>query len=347
MLRRSQAEAIGAPVADVVALLDPRTRAPIEQPVNQALASHAPAQLPAGALLIARDGAEVIVDGSVAPIRAADGSAQGAVLVFQEQAERRRAEAARRGHDQRLDEERQLERLRVLASGLAHDFNNLLTVVLGNAELARNELPYQSQAHGMLDQVEQSANRAADLTRQLLAYAGNTWLSLEPLDLNLLVRQAVASLSGSALERITIRDHLAPDLPAVEVDAAQIRQVVRNLLINAVEAIGEAGGTITVATRLRQLTSADLAGAAVGADRPAGPYVALEIADTGRGMDQATLARIFEPFFSTKFTGRGLGLPAALGIIRQHRGALTAWSELGRGATFTLFFPAHEPDPNP
>jgi PAS domain S-box-containing protein len=339
ILRCGRAAAIGAPIADVVMLLDAHTRARIEHPVSAALQSHAPAHLPEGTLLIARDGAEVAIAGSVAPISAADGSALGAVLIFQEHAERRRAAAAQRAHAQHADDDRQLERLRVLAAGLAHDFNNLLTVMLGNAELARYELPSRSPAHDLLDQVVGSANRAADLTRQLLAYASDTLLLIRPLDLNDLVRQAVASLSGPALRHVTIRTLLAPDLPAVDVDAAQIHQVVRSVLVNAVEAIGEADGTITIATELRRLTSADLARAVVGADRPAGWYVALEIADTGAGMDEATLARIFEPFFSTKFTGRGLGLPAALGAIRQHQGALMVQSVVGHGATFTLLFP--------
>jgi two-component system cell cycle sensor histidine kinase/response regulator CckA len=336
LLRRAQAELIGALVADVVVLCDTRTHAPIEHPVMAAL-RRAPGHLPDETLLAVHDGTAVIVEGSVAPISNPERSIQGAVMVFQERSERQPAEAAQRAHDRQAIEDQQTQRLRVLSGGIAHDFNNLLTVVLGHAELARFDIPDEHPTQESLARIAHAAQRAADLTCQLRAYAGDAPILLEPLDINVLVRQAVASLSIAPLNPDGIRAQLAPDLPLVEADAMQIHRVMQHLLINAAEAIGEASGIITITTEHRQLTSAALATAVVGADRRPGWYVALEVADTGGGMDEATLARIFDPFFSTKFIGRGLGLPAVLGIVRQHGGALTVQSAPGQGATFTIF----------
>src|SRR6266508_2852447 len=237
------------------------------------------------------------------------------------------------------EDARQIERLRLLAAGIAHDFNNLLAGVLGNAELARLDLPDESPAHESLAKIAHIAQRAADLTRRLRDYAGNAPPVVEPLDLSDLVQETLILLRDPTLRSITIHHQLAPDLPPVEGDPTQLEQVVQNLLINAAEAIGTAAGTITVTTNVRQLTSTDLAAAAVGANHPPGWYVALTIADTGCGMDAEMLARIFEPFFTTKFLGRVLGLAAVFGIIREHYGALTVQSALGAGTTFTLFLP--------
>ncbi len=151
------------------------------------------------------------------------------------------------------------------------------------------------------------------------------------------MRQTAASLSNLILRSVVIRLQLAPNLPSVKADAAQIHRVVQRLLINAAEAIGEADGTITIITELRQIASADLANAIVGANLPPGGYVAVQIADTGCGMDEAMLTHIFDPFFTTKFTGRGLSLSAVLGILRQHSGALSVQSTPGQGTRFTVF----------
>jgi PAS domain S-box-containing protein len=325
LLHCTQTETIGAAVADVAILLDPYTRARIEHPVMVALRRRVPVHLMAETILLARDGTENAIAGSVVPIRTAERGIQGALLVFQEHTE------------QQAKEDQQIQRLRVLASGIAHNFNNLLTIVLGNAELARFDIPEEHPAHVSLAQIAPVVERATDLTSQLRAYAGNAPILLEPLDLNELVRQTVASLPSSTLRSAAIRLHLAPNLPSVSADTTQIRRVVQQLLINAAEAIGEAGGSITITTNLRQLASADLATAVVGAGLPPGSYVAVQIADTGCGMDEAILTRIFDPFFTTKFAGRGLGLPAVLGIVRQHGGALTVQSAPGQGTTFTVF----------
>ena len=219
----------------------------------------------------------------------------------------------------------------MLAGGVAHDFNNLLTGILGNASLAEEVLPAGHPAHSAIREVIEASERAAHLTRQMLAYAGKGRFVVERLDLSAAVRE-IANLVRSSIPRnVMLRLELTPELPPIEADAGQIQQLVMNLVINGAEAIGEgSAGTVLVATGVRQ------AGPGV-AD---GNYVFLEVRDTGCGMDETTRARIFEPFFTTKFTGRGLGLSAVQGIVRGHNGELRVESAPGSGTTFQVFFPA-------
>jgi len=334
LLRCTQADVIGSAVADVIILGDARARDQIEHPILAALHRDGPISQIDDRILIARDGTQIAITGSIVPI--VQQGFQGAVLVFQERTTQQRVRAVSRTQNPQSQDDRQIQRLRVLAGGIAHDFNNILAAVLGNAQLAGFELSAEHSAHESLTKIAHSVHRAADLTRELRAYAGDAPILLEPFDLNLLVRQAVASLPNSTLTRATIRLQLVPELPLVEADATQIQRVVQHLLTNAAEAIGEADGIIAIITEVRQLTSAELATAVIGANLPSGDYIALQIADTGCGMDEATLMQIFDPFFTTKFTGRGLGLPAVLGIVHQHGGALTVQSAPGQGSIFTI-----------
>ncbi len=257
----------------------------------------------------------------------------------QELADRRRAEEQRLAIERKMQEAQKLESLGVLAGGIAHDFNNLLQVILGNTALVHGELPPGSHYRASLDAVESAARRATDLTQQMLAYAGKGRFVVQRLDLNVVVAEMTTLLQSSIGKNVTLRYHLGADLPQIEADATQIRQIVMNLIINASEAIGAAEGTITLFTRVTPVDRAYLDTTYLAPDLPAGPYICFEVADTGRGMDTETLAKIFEPFFTTKFTGRGLGLAAVLGIVRGHGGALKVQSQHGRGTTFTLLFP--------
>ncbi len=242
----------------------------------------------------------------------------------------------------KLLEVQKLESLGVLAGGVAHDFNNLLTAIMGNASLARLALTPDSTAQTNLNQIEQASQVAAGLCQQLLAYAGRGRLDPRPLDLNTLVRETTELLRLSAGTHAQLRFTLTPDLPGVTADPAQIRQVVINLVQNAAEAIGRRDGTIDISTRPLAVDEAWLAEASAGQQLTPGTYVGLEITDNGPGLDRATRARIFDPFFSTKGSGRGLGLAAALGIMRSHQGALRVISEPGRGTTFVLAFPIQD-----
>jgi PAS domain S-box-containing protein len=247
-----------------------------------------------------------------------------AELRGREEAARREAQASEASarHVQKL------ESIGVLAGGIAHDFNNLLHVVLGNADLARLHIPDDSEAREHLDEVVRATQRAAELTQQLLAYSGRGEVENLHLDLSSEVREMATLLRTAISKQATLVWDLTDHLPAVCGDPAQIRQVVMNLITNASDALGEAPGTITLRT------GTDDEGAENGI-----PSVFLEVADTGCGMDSSTLQRIFDPFFSTKFTGRGLGLAAVMGIVESHHGRVRIKTAPGEGSTFRVTFP--------
>jgi PAS domain S-box-containing protein len=247
-----------------------------------------------------------------------------------------------RGLEQQVLHSQKLESLGVLAGGIAHDFNNLLTGILGNADLALADLSPVSPARESLEAIGTGARRAAELCRQLLAYSGKGRFQVQPLDLMELVQEMGHLLSVSISKKVVLKYHFAKDLPAIEADATQMRQTIMNLIVNASEAIGDRSGVISVTTGLAHCESEYLKTCFAADGVPAGDFVYVEIADTGHGMDRATLDRIFDPFFTTKFTGRGLGLAAVLGIVRGHKGAIKVYSEVGRGTTFRLLFPAAE-----
>jgi two-component system, cell cycle sensor histidine kinase and response regulator CckA len=232
-----------------------------------------------------------------------------------------------------------LESLGVLAGGIAHDFNNLLTGVLGNADLALLELSPVAPARECLTAISDSARRASELCRQLLAYSGKGRFLVQPVDMAELVQEMGHLLSVSISKKVVLKYHFARNLPMVDADVTQMRQVIMNLIVNASEAIGERSGVISVTTGLARCDATYLAGCFASETVKPGDFVYLEIADTGQGMDRTVLDRVFDPFFTTKFTGRGLGLPAVLGIVRGHNGAIRVYSELGRGTTFRLLFP--------
>ncbi len=264
----------------------------------------------------------------------------GIVANFRDVTERKRAERERQTLEAQVQQAQKLESLGVLAGGIAHDFNNLLTGILGNADLALADLSPASPARESLAQIMSASHRAADLCRQMLAYSGKGRFVVEAIDLNDVVTEMGHLLRASTSKKSILKFALADNLPSVEADATQIRQVAMNLIINASEAIGGRSGVIRVATGVMDCDDAYLKGTYLGEDLPEGTYVYFEVSDSGCGMDPETVDRIFDPFFTTKFTGRGLGLAAVMGIVRGHKGALKVYSEPDRGSTFKVLLPA-------
>jgi PAS domain S-box-containing protein len=252
---------------------------------------------------------------------------------------RKLAEWARLELEESMRRAQKLKSLGVLAGGIAHDFNNLLTPILGEAGLGLDELPEGSPVRARLGKIQQAARRAAALTDQMLAYAGQGPLRAERLDLSKLVGEMQALVASSISGKTTLDLHLEPELPAVEVEAGQLGQVVMNLITNAAESLSDGAGRITVRTGVMNV-DAPPTGALFAETMTPGQHVYFEVTDTGCGMEAETCAQIFEPFFTTKFTGRGLGLAAVAGIVRGQRGAIEVDSDPGRGTRFRVLLPA-------
>ena len=259
----------------------------------------------------------------------------------------KKSEAERVTIERKLLEGQKLESLGLLAGGIAHDFNNLLTGILGNASLLRLEVAPSETTDPLLNAIENASLRAAELCRQMLAYAGKGRFVVEPTALSPLVEGMLPLLKVSIGNNVRVHLELAGELPFVMADATQLRQIVMNLMINASDAIGNGTGDIFLKSGVIELKGEGLRGSPGDGELPAGNYVFLEVRDTGCGMTPETLRRIFDPFFSTKFAGRGLGLAAAIGIVRSHQGALQVESTPGAGSTFRLLLPPAKEEPAP
>lgn len=247
---------------------------------------------------------------------------------------------ARKKLDAQIQQAQKLESLGVLAGGIAHDFNNILTSLLGYADLALQELPAHSTARPLVSEAVKAARRAAELTKQMLAYSGRGRFVVDAIDLNDVIEDMASLLQVSISKKCSLAYRFMTDLPFVEADVSQVRQIIMNLIINAAEAIGDRNGVIELATGVMHCDRDYLATGYLSDNLPAGDYVFVEVSDTGCGMSEETLARIFDPFFTTKFTGRGLGLAAVHGIVRGHRGIVTVQSEVGKGTVFKIVLPA-------
>jgi PAS domain S-box-containing protein len=272
--------------------------------------------------------------------RTPDGRVRQLVGTCEDVTRARLAEEERRALEARVRSAQKAESLGVLAGGIAHDFNNLLTSVLGNAGLAGFHLDAEAAALPFLRQIETAARRAADLTQQLLAYAGKGQLVVTRVDLSRLVEEMTGLLETVVSKDVRIVSRHGRGGAVVEGDATQLRQVAMNLIVNASDASLGRAGEVVVTTGLLDVAPGDAIGVGAEEPLPAGRYAYLEVTDDGCGMDAETLARIFDPFFSTKRTGRGLGLAAVLGIVRGHRGAIRVTTEPGHGSSFQVLLPA-------
>jgi signal transduction histidine kinase/CheY-like chemotaxis protein len=250
-----------------------------------------------------------------------------------------------RNTEEALRRAQKLESLGVLAGGIAHDFNNLLSAIGGNLELAQMHMRPEPAAAPFLLKIEKTLRRASDLTRQMLAYSGKGRITVNKLNLNQIAEEMPRLLEVSISKRVRLDYRLEFLIPPIEADAAQIQQVIMNLVTNASEAIGDRDGCITLTTGLEHLADPQELVEHHGWALLPGPYVTLEVADTGCGMNAETRRRLFDPFFTTKFSGRGLGLSAMLGILKSHNAGIRIRSRAGEGSSFKIFFPAAVAEP--
>ncbi|TVR48164.1 MAG: PAS domain-containing protein, partial [Planctomycetota bacterium] len=259
--------------------------------------------------------------------------------------EHRQAEA-RRQLDQQIQQTQRLESLGLLAGGVAHDFNNILMAIVGHAELLSNRLPAETPGREHLEHIYNAAQRAAELCKQMLAYAGKSSHIKEAIDLGALVREMVGFITTAIKSQARLELAIDDDLPTVNVDPSQIRQVLMNLIMNASDALPDSNGLIKVSLSRNDCSAAYVASTELHGDLEPGAYLCLAVSDNGCGIDPEVRKRIFEPFYTTKSQGRGLGLAAILGIARAHSGGMRLSSEVGRGSTFELLLPL-EQQPSP
>ena len=255
---------------------------------------------------------------------------------------RKQAEEERYKIEQQFQHAQKLESLGILAGGIAHDFNNILTIIMGHCYMARADMIEMPSLETHFQQIELAVNRAADLCRQMLTYAGKCQLMMTQVDMYLLIDETVKMLQAGLKKNVTIELDLKNDVPLAIGDKTQIQQIIMNLVINAAEAIDDRNGTIKIVLAKKVVAPDQVELDCIGAAIPPGPYIFLEISDNGCGMDEVTKMRLFEPFYTTKFTGRGLGMSAILGIIKSHIGAIQLSSVSGTGTTFGVYLPLPE-----
>jgi PAS domain S-box-containing protein len=318
-------QAVGCPLAEIFIVIDENSREPRENPVALVLASGRPMELANGTILVARDGSERVIGDSAAPIVDLQGEIIGVVLVFRDLTEKKRLQ------EQLLKADR-MESIGLLAGGIAHDFNNLLQGIGGNLALARLGEALPTEVDQKIEEAEKAVQRASRLTRQLLTFSRGGVPVAKEVALPELVRESVKfALHGSTVRPVY---HFAADLHVAVIDAGQVSQVIHNLVINADQAMPDGGEIEIVADNVRVEDEG-----AVGT-LPVGDYVKVSIRDQGSGIPLEIMAHIFDPYFSTKDEGRGLGLASCYSIIKNHNGLLTVFSKPGEGATFIFYLPA-------
>ena len=288
-------------------------------------------------------------DVMIEPMCGLDGKVTGVTSAVMDISSVKRAAEERIILEDGLREAQKLESLAVMAGGIAHDFNNLLMVVLGNAELAERSLPNNcsKDVQESLAAIIKAGQRATELSRMMLVYSGHSVISPRPLSLHETIKDISSIVDVMVPPNITVEYRLNGESALAELDKGQIQQTAIQLVQNAMEAIGTRPGDIRVSTGCRMMTAEDFQGASFGTDRTKGFYAYIEVEDTGCGMDEASRRHMFEPFFSTKFTGRGLGLATVLGITRAHGGAITVHSRPGVGTTITVYYPAKQKETPP
>ncbi len=286
-------------------------------------------------------------DGSVIPVEdqshpiSFDGK-ESYMITIRDLSEHKQHEEQQKNLERQREHGQRLESLGVLAGGIAHDFNNLLTGISGNAELLRDEVKDVASAEEYLESIDEGCEHAADLCQQMLAYAGKGKYTSEIVDLFELVRSMSTLVLASVPSNIKVNIKVAKKVPLIEGDVSQIKQVILNLIINAADAIGKSTGEIKITIGVFHRHEKFEGLTYSSGDLSQGDYVVLEIKDTGCGMDSEVMKQIFDPFYTTKEQGNGLGLAAVLGIVRSHNGALMVKSDKGDGTVFRVVFPACE-----
>ncbi len=290
---------------------------------------------------IAKDGSKIIVEGNC-NCRIENGMPVATRGIFRDITAKKKEELDRKELEQHMQQLQKLESLGLMAGGIAHDFNNLLMGIMGFTELILTRDNSRENILKYAKNIEHAAKRAAKLTNQMLAYSGHGRYRVDYLDLSRVVRESQSLFGATVSRKIQIEYDLENNLPLIEADMDQMRQMIMNIVTNASEAIGDGEGLICLTTGVMEADREYLTSTYINEKLPAGRYIYLRVSDNGPGIEPETIPRIFDPFFTTKFTGRGLGLAAVLGIVRGHKGAIKVDSTPGEGTTITVLLPAYQ-----
>jgi PAS domain S-box-containing protein len=283
-------------------------------------------------------------DGSTVPLEIISGDIvgqSGAVLLIRDITERDAIVAEKRRLEERAMRSQKLESLGMMAAGIAHDFNNVLMVIQGHTDLLRMRKSEDEAIGESIVEIRESATKARDLCKQLLSFSGRTPRDVGPMDICSVVHETTRMLTVRIPSNVNVVEALDEQLPTMEGDKTQIHQVAMNLLTNALEAIGARGGTMTVTTQCRECDAHYIEKSTAEGDVGEGRFLVLSVSDTGCGIDDATLQKMWDPFYTTKDTGTGMGMAAVLGITRSHGGFIRVNSKLGEGSTISAHFPAN------
>ncbi|MGB9597455.1 MAG: hybrid sensor histidine kinase/response regulator, partial [Candidatus Poribacteria bacterium] len=320
----TESEALGKPLKEVFPTIDERSRKPTENLIKKAIETDEIVQILDNMLLVAKNGKEIFISDSIAPIKDTKGNIIGTVLVFRDETEKRKIE-------EELIKAQKLDSIGILAGGIAHDFNNILTGILGNISLARMYLNPNDKAFKRLEDAERASMEAKRLTQQLLTFSKGGAPILKVTSIKeVLTDSTNFALKGS---NVKCKFEIPENLWSVEIDGGQIGQVINNIVINAVQAMPN-GGIIEVKAENATVESEDYL------PLKSGKYIKISIKDHGIGIPKKYLQKIFDPYFTTKQKGSGLGLSTAYTIIKKHDGHIEVESELGVGSTFYVYLPA-------
>jgi two-component system cell cycle sensor histidine kinase/response regulator CckA len=288
------------------------------------------------------DGQERWVHSFKVPYHNSQGQIIGVLGIFEDITDRKRLEEERLEVERKLLHAQKLESLNIMAGGIAHDFNNQLAIVLGNLELALSDRTLVPEVKHSIKSAVEAAKRSAELSRQMQIYTGNTLYYSVELDLKELLTEKPSLLKLCVSRNVTLNLDIYKTLPSIKGDADQLQRLVTNILVNASEAIGDKNGDVTLRTGVMDCDEAYLRRSRLEEKPAPGWFVFLEVTDTGCGMDSETQLRLFDPFFTTKFWGRGLGMAEVMGIVKSHHGTIIIDSEVGKGTTIRVLFPASE-----
>ncbi len=330
--------AAGLPLTEIFHIHNEQTRQAVDNPVGRVLELGTGVGLANHTVLVSRQGQEIPVADCAAPIFDDQGQCAGVVMVFRDVSEKRRLEA-------QVQQGLKMEAIGQLAGGVAHDFNNLLTIVNGYSDLLLVSMGKEHAWYNLVSEINQAGQRAADLTRQLLAFSRRQMLQPKAHNLNLIVTQAEKMLRRLLGDHVVLHTALDPQLPAAKADPGQIDQVLINLAANARDAMPQ-GGQLTIETRAVTFSEQE---ARPFPGMAPGLYACLRVQDNGLGMSEAVRLRIFEPFFTTKEMGKGkgLGLATVYGIVKQSNGFIQVDSQEGQGCLLAIFLPAAREEPRP